>query len=285
MSSSQRQSDTPVALLDTTVQDDRIKMPNRAERIEQILSEFPVTVTTSICLLEFKATLIRECITIHDNLRLRKRFTVVRDSLLEKKYRQVSLRAHIFNNLLGVYPSSFRITEEEDERLATKARLKLEHDIPALYDWFVQESVDAVLREGIACTRAAERPDKKGRVSFKPNLPRCVRGKNKTCSVEAFIRDHAQLIVPALRDYQTRLGEDAAGQLSQALELFESVFNNPQSELSHGDCRSAGDCLIALEAKDHATHAVSTNAREWEHLSQICGFEFVRVQYPHEETR
>ena len=276
----------PVALLDTSVQIDRKKMASRSAHIEQMLSQFPVTVTTSVCLLEFKATLIRECITIHDNLRLRKRFTVVRDSLLEKKYRQVSLRAHIFSNLLDAYAvSSFKVTEEEDERLATKARLKLEHDIPALYDWFVQESVDAVLRDGIACTRAAERPDKKGRVSFKPNLPRCVRGKNKTCSVEAFIRDHAQLIVPALRDYQARLGEDAAGQLSQALELFESVFNSPQSQLSHGDCRRAGDCLIALEAKDHATHAVSTNAREWEHLSQICGFEFVRVQYPDEETR
>jgi len=285
LSSSRPPSDTPVALLDTSVQIDRNKMAGRSARIEQLLSQFPVTVTTSICLLEFKATLIQQCITIHDNLRLRKRFTVVRDSLLEKKHPQVSLRAHIFNNLLDTYASSFNITEEEDERLAAKARLKLEHDIPALYDWFVHESVDALLREGIACTRAAERPDKKGRVSFKPNLPRCVRGKNKTCSVEAFIRDHAEFIVPALRRYRDEVGEDASSQLIQALELFEGVVSNPQTELSHGDCRRAGDCLIALEAKGHASHVLSTNAREWEPLEQICRFEFVRVQYPDEKTR
>jgi hypothetical protein len=261
-------------------------MANRAAHLDEVLSEFPLTVATSICLLEFKATLIQECITIHDNVRLRKRFTLVRDSLLEKKHRQVSLRAHIFNNLLDGYPvSSFNVTLEEDERLARKARLKLEADIPALYDWFVQESVDAVLSDGIACTRATERPDKKGRVSFRPNLRQCVRGENKTCSVEAFIRNHAERIIPALREHQARLGEDAAGQLARALELFESVVHNPDSELSHGDCRRAGDCLIALEAKGHATHALSTNAREWEPLSRVCGFEFVGVEYPDEKTR
>jgi hypothetical protein len=124
LSSSEDQSHPPVALLDTSVQIDRKKMGGRTAHLQQILAEFPVAVTTSICLLEFKATLIQECITIHDNLRLRKRFTVVRDSLLEKKQRQVSLRAHIFNNLLITYASSFNVTEEEDERLATKARLK-----------------------------------------------------------------------------------------------------------------------------------------------------------------
>ncbi len=260
-------------------------MANRAARNDQILSDFPFKVTTSICLLEFKATLIQECITIHDNLRLRKRFTLVRDSLLEKDYRQESLRAHIFNNLLRTYASSFDITAREDERLATKARLKLEQDIPRLYDWFVRESVDTVLRDGICCTRAAERPDKKGRVSFRPTLPRCVRGSNKTCSVERFIRRHAEFVLAALRGLLTELGDDLSTQLGQAYELFEKVANNVDLELSHNDCRRAGDCLIALEAKDRATHAVSTNASEWQHLSRILGFEFVHVRYPDEKTR
>jgi hypothetical protein len=148
----------------------------------------------------------------------------------------------------------------------------------------VRESVDAVLREGIACTRAAERPQKKT-VSFRPNLPLCVRGKNKTCSVEAFIRDQAEFIVPALRKLQTEDGEDAVNQVSRACDLFEGVLDDPESELSHDDCRRAGDCLIALEAKDHATHALSTNAREWGPLSETLGFEFVHVRYPGEETR
>ena len=285
MSSSQHQTGTRVALLDTSVQIDRKKMASRAEHIEQILAGFPLSVSTSICLLEFKATLIQECITIHDNLRLRKRFTVVRDSLLEKSYRQVSLRAHIFNNLFDTYASSFDITDQEDERLATKARLKLEHDIPALYDWFVKESVDAILQDRVGCTRASERPDKRGRVTFRPNLSRCVRGKNKTCSIEAFIRSHAEDIVPALWRLLAQAGEDKSEHLVRTCELFEAVVNDPELELSHTDCRKAGDCLIALEAKGHATHALSTNAREWAPLSKIVGFEFVHVGYPDEGTR
>ena len=134
MSSSPSESRPHVALLDTTVQVDRKKMASRAAQIDQLLAGFPMKVTTSICLLEFKATIIQECITIHDNLRLEKRFTPVRDRLLEKKYRQVSLRAHIFNNLVGVFASSFDITEYEDEELATKARLILQQIIPRLYD-------------------------------------------------------------------------------------------------------------------------------------------------------
>jgi len=285
LNSSQPNVRQRVALLDTSVQIDRKKMASRAAHVEAILSAFDVTVTTSICLLEFKATLIQECITIHDNLRLRKRFTVVRDSLLEKDYRQLSLRTHIFNNLLDIYASSFDMTEQEDERLATKARLNLEQIIPQLYDWFVQESADAVLRDDIQCTRAEERPDKRGRVSFRPNLPRCVRGKNKECRVEAFIRDHADFIQPALRMLLAQLGEDESRQLAQACELFERVVDSPELELSRSDCRRGGDCLIALEAKDHATHAISTNAREWEHLSEIIGAEFVHVRYPDEKTR
>ncbi len=274
-----------IALLDNTIQVDRTKMGNRAARIDELLSDFPFKVATSICLLEFKATLIQECITIHDNLRLRKRFTLVRDSLLEKDYRQQSLRAHIFNNLLHTYASSFEITEREDERLATKARLKLEQDIPRLYDWFVRESVDAVLQDGIRCTRAAERPDKKGRVSFRPNLPKCIPGKNKTCSVEAFIRAHAGFMVPAVRGVFAKIGEEQSEQLGRACQLFETVARNLDLQLTHSDCRKAGDCLIALEGKDRATHAVSTNASEWAHLSRILGLEFVHVRYPDEKTR
>ena len=273
------------ALLDNTIQVDRKKMANRAARIDGILSEFALKVTTSICLLEFKATVIQECITIHDNLRLRKRFTLVRDSLLEKDYRQQSLRAHIFSNLIDTYASSFDIAEREDERLATKARLKLERDIPSLYDWFVKESVDAIVREGIQCSRAAERPDKKGRVSFRPNLPRCVRGENKTCTVEHFIRTHAEPLVRALRSILGERADGEPGQLARACELFERATNTPDLELSSNDCRSAGDCLIALEGRGCVTHALSTNASEWEPVSRILGLAFVHVRYPDEKTR
>lgn len=285
MSTNDSQVRKRVALLDTTVQVDRVKMGSRARHIETLLSSFPVNVATSICLLEFKATIIQECITIHDNLRLRKRFTVVRDSLLEKDYRQSRLRSHIFNNLLNVYSSSFEMDDRDDERLATKARLKLEQVIPRLYDWFVRDSVDAVLRESIQCNRASERPEKGRRVSFRPNLPRCVRGKNKTCSVEAFIRKHMDSVLPALRHVVRTTGEEHVPQLVSTSSLFKQLVEDDAMELSHGDCRKAGDCLIVLEGMNHASHGLSANAREWSHLCRIIGLEFLHVKYTDETTR
>lgn len=274
-----------VALIDTSVQVDRKKTGRRAGYVEGILSGFPITLTTSIGLLEFKATLIQECITIHDNLRLKRRFTATRDALLEKQYRQVSLRAHIFNNLLDVFGNSFGMSDQEDARLAEKARLKLEQIIPRLYDWFVSESADAVLRGDILCNRAAERPTKGDRVSFGTNLPRCVRGKNKTCLIERFIRTNAEPLLTELRKIVASAPPEEGGQLTAAIALFEAVLSRPDLELTHRDCRSAGDCLIALEGASHATHALSTNAREWRPLCQILGYEFIHVQYRDEKTR
>jgi hypothetical protein len=232
-------------------------------------------------LVEFKATIIQECITIHNQLRRRgARFTRVRDALLEKNHPQISLRMHIFNNLINVWPpSSFEISEAEDLRLADKARLSLENVIPWLYRWFVEESVDSVLKERLRCNRAEEPPRKK-QAAFETNLPICRRGLNKTCHVEEVIRQHGPELVTSL--------ESIAGQSEQfqrTLGVIESVLRDSGRDLSHRDCRRAGDCLIALEARGSATHAVSSNSREWEPLSRILGFEFVRVTYPEEKTR
>lgn len=274
-----------VALLDTTVQVDRQKTDGRKRRMETMLQGYDFAVTTSICLLEFKATVIQECITIHNQLYRRQRFTEARDSLLEKKWRQTSLRAHIFNNLLGIGASSFHISEEDDRRLAEQAQVLLENVIPQLYEWFVHESVGAVLKDRTKCTRADESPTKK-QVAFAANLPVCQRGKNKQCRIEEFIRQRGPELLAGLRQYLRETSEEKRSeQLARACEVFESVQSDSRRQLSHKDCRRAGDCLIALEAESRATHALSTNAAEWAPLSELLGFDFVRVDYPEERTR
>src|SRR5438067_10770170 len=94
------------ALLDTTVQLDRRKTESRRQKLESLLAQYGWRFSTGISLVEFKATVIQECITIHNQLRRKgARFTRVRDALLEKQGQQISLRAHIFNNLLQVSAS------------------------------------------------------------------------------------------------------------------------------------------------------------------------------------
>ena len=201
--------------------------------------------------------------------------------LMEKDHRQVSLRAHIFNNYINVFAqSSFDIAPQEDKELAEQARLLLENHIPLLYEWFSSaESADMVLRDRLKCDRAREAPIKKS-VAFDTNLPKCRRGKNKTCRVEQLIREDGQSLIEGLRPF---LGESE--QLSGSVGVFERVIRESTAELSVDDCRRAGDCLIALEGADSATHALSSNQREWKPISHAVGFEFVHVTYPEERTR
>jgi len=268
------------AVLDTTIQLDRLKTAGRREHLEAVLAEFDLTFATSMSLVEFKATLIQECITIHNQLRRKgARFSRVRDALLEKQHPQLSLRMHIFNNLLDTFGSSHDLSPEYDAKLAEKARLSLENIIPRLYRWFVDKSVDVLIKEPLSCNRAAEAPRKK-EAAFDTNLPLCRRGKNKTCTVENFLRQEG----PALLVPLGRLTADSE-QFQKTIQVIEKTMNDPKTDLSHGDCRRAGDTLIALEARGIVTHAISTNAREWRPLSEIMKMHFVHVTYPEEKTR
>ena len=53
------------ALLDTTVQLDRRKTESRKQKLEALLAEFGWKFSTGISPVEFKATVIQECLTIH----------------------------------------------------------------------------------------------------------------------------------------------------------------------------------------------------------------------------
>ncbi len=262
-------------LLDTTLQVDRVKSADRLKYISSLTSGYDFAVSTGISLLEFKAVVIQECITIHNALRRSgARFTAVRDQLLESNHRQQKLRAHIFNNYLQVFQaSSFEITESLDQTHAEGARILLAIHIPRLYTNF-RRAVDFVIDEPVRCNRANEPPELK-RAAFATNLPKCRRGVNKTCKVEDLAREHIGMLDEVLRSV-----EEPSEQLCRAAELVRSLKDNPTADWSHDQCRRAGDCLIAMEAQKHATHAASTNVAEWGPLSHVFGFEFVHVRYP-----
>jgi len=249
---------------------------------ESRVAGFDFKFAASLSLVEFKATVIQECITIHNQLRAKgARFTRARDVLLEKGHPQTSLRAHIFNNYINVFaPSAFQVTKEMDEELAEKARLLLENVIPELFRWFgSEESVDPILRHKLRCDRALEAPVRKS-AAFSTNLPNCRRGQNKTCRVEGLIREESPTLIDRLRP-----SLDESEQLQRAFEVFKSVLGDPGRELSVSNCRRAGDCLIAMEGSGSATHALSSNAREWRAISEAVEFEFVHVTFPEERTR
>lgn len=268
-----------VALLDTSVLIDHFKSRSRRRRIESAKTDFEWTLTTDIALLEFKAVLVQQMITIHGALRHYKKLTVARDVLCETIHPQVKLRFHIFNNLICVFGGSFDVTEDEDLRLGERARLLLEPLIPKVYR-DVQNLVGSVQRR-IKCTRAEE-PPRKRTVSFAPNIPLCIRGKNKNCVVESFIRERVLPNLDNLKTIAANLGEQSQ-QFDRACQVFERVANE-NAELSHSDCRRAGDCLIAFGAEGLATHVLSTNRREWEPLSGQIGATYHHVEYV-EETR
>jgi hypothetical protein len=267
-------------LLDTSVQIDRVKMPSRRALLDVQIGVYRSSISTSIALLEFKAVMIQECVTIYNQLcRSGDRFTVARDALLEKNHRQSRLRAHIFNNLLQVFARPGPITEDEDRRLARKAKLSLENQIPRLYAWFLKESASEIVWDRIDCTRAKEAPVKRKK-AFDALLPKCRIGFNRSCRIEALIReDESKALGAGLP------GPDVSEQLAKTKALFAEVGARSDEYLSREQCRSAGDALIALEGKHEAHEAMSSNVAEWEHLARAVGLTFVPAKYPSEKSR
>jgi hypothetical protein len=269
-------------IVDTSVMIDLIKTGHRSATIEALIRRFHTKTTTSIALLEYKATVMAVCIKIHADLRRYKKFTYVRDVLQEKNYKQSKLRAHIFSNWVAISAPSLAlpgahaaITPQEDERLGEKARLKLEMIIPYLYQRF-QNVVDDIAISGINCTRAQE-PPKLLTAAFDTNLPNCSR-ENKSCNVEAFIRNRLVPVVDRLRS----LPDAMPDQIASACEVVDQVAADASIDVSHSQCRRCGDLLIALEGLEETptpTHLMSTNEREWKYLAERLGVCFTEVNY------
>ena len=278
------------AVLDTTAVIDHFKTPARKRRIADELSRYGLKFSTSIGVLEFKATLLQQMMTIHGEFVKFKRFTSVRDDLIESRHPQAKLRAHIFNNILQVFPTGpvDELTIVADRRLAEKASLKLEIDIPELFREFRDEFVDAVLHDTVACDRAREAPNKSpSRKGFDVNIPTCHRGINKSCRVERVLVEKVLPVLEKIIPLEVRQSTDDQipvefAQLVTALRLAQEVAANPNADLNANQCRKCGDALITLEAAGRATHGVSTNRREWEPLCEANGLLFHHLQYPNE---
>ncbi len=270
-------------LLDTSIQIDRVKSGHREAVINDRIGPYQFRFATSFGQLEFKATVIQEMITIHGALsRKGAKFTAVRDYFTESQHRQQALRGHIFNNFLSVSASSHAVTDADDRRLAEKARLLLQDHIQECYDWFAT-SVDSVLRDKLRCDRALDKPRFK-RTTYDANLPTCKRRLNKNCHVESLLRSVARLKTDLERmaspkPLSGQVSVEPANQFRKTLDLIERVEGDTNCDLTSDQCRNAGDLLIALEAEGMAEHAMSTNAREWQPLCELFGFEFVTIQY------
>jgi hypothetical protein len=266
--------------LDTSIQLDRLKMEIRRTTIEERISKYKLKFTSSFVLLEFKATILQEMITIHGELsRQGAKFTTVRDNFTESMHRQRSLRGHIFNNFISIQASSRTTESLDDLMLAERARLILQDHIPEVYSWF-RDSVDSVLKDILNCTRAFERPVFKKR-SFDTNLPTCKRGKNKYCSVETVIRS-ANTFSDKIDELAKKHDDSSPAKVNQfrkSLNLILEVVNDNSADLSSAKCRQCGDLLIAMEAKDFSGTVMSTNSVEWEHLSVLFGFNFDHMTY------
>ncbi|WP_143393284.1 hypothetical protein [Fimbriiglobus ruber] len=248
------------------------------------LAQFGWKFATGITVLEFKATIIEACIFLHQAFRRAAHFSSVVDAVTESAHRQQALRLHIIHNMLQIVHGVPPTMPNREVQMAEMAAEQLETVIPHLYDSVHSpDNADAILTDKIRCTRASERPEKLT-ARFATNLPVCVRGKNKHCTVERAIRDHASRLEPTLEAGATPVGGANPNQFRKSLDLVRRVCTDPRAELSHGDCRNIGDCLIAIEGAEAATHAVSTNRREWEPLSSCFGMQFVHLTYPDERS-
>ncbi len=120
------------ALLESTIVLDWLKMEARREVIEALLKGYGWRYTTSITLLEFKATIIEACIFLHTKFREMNHFSRVRDYVTESQHYQRALRLHVIHNMLQVCEDVPRTTPDRETVMAEMAAEELETIIPEL---------------------------------------------------------------------------------------------------------------------------------------------------------
>jgi hypothetical protein len=149
----------------------------------------------------------------------------------------------------------------------TKAILltHLDAQIGEAWRWF-STNVDGEV-DSAKCTRAKEGPTRIGN-GWDVGIPNC-RKQNTRCRVSQFFKGNTETLkhVIAILEKESSISDE----LQRILEIARDIVNTGVYKWEGTTCRTVGDLLIGLEAKDCRLF-VTSNAKEHVLLSQGIGY-------------
>lgn len=240
------------ALLDTTIQIDRIFKRGKKEKIKKYLGEHECGSSTYV-LGEFKNNIIKDCIALCNIMQIEDSLSGVRKNINEKVFNRSFQRMYyIFDDLCDLYEEQYELIKEE---LLTYSK-RLER---RFYYGISQELLNET-----GCHRAGA-VIVQGENVIKLQGIGCTQ-KDDFCNICDFWKENINLVE----------GLDCNKTISIKMKKALSAVKEDCKKAKGNNCKSLGDCIIAVEALNTEKKAVYTsNLKDFKPICDHIGVDII----------
>ena len=255
------------ALVDTSIQIERLKTTDAAGRAEKLVRSFAFSATSSFALLEFKGSWLQDLVLLHRYASESETLADVQDKVnklasVRQSYRRVQ-------RLLAQIAGFLRL-EDPNTTLAV-AVVKLRAHLATSISGSWQRWNRSVTHhfDGTGCVRAKEalvRSQANGR--FDVCVPDCKPGKVE-CQIEQFFAQH-MCMFRRIAEAIEKLGQSASAELKAARGFIRQAEKKPDVLHDSRICRKIGDILIAVDGERMGTF-IANNDNEWVPIARALG--------------
>ena len=265
---------TKTVHIDTSIQIERSKAPDRSQIVEQALESFIFKSTSSYAKLEFKRAWLQRLFYLYKACE-----EVERDDEL-MGYIDKRLGAHPGH--MNKYKTAIQALEsylyksiEDKESLTPQERLirlqsHFRKGILSAYDWW-NNSITYEFN-GTKCLRASEEPKRLEGGKIDVVIPKCKKSQIK-CAVHEFFEKNKKHFIEIKKTIES-LGKEASGELKDCKKAIEKGERNPTFLCETSNCTGLRDALIAVDGIKMDCF-MANNDKEWITLSRVLGKELL----------
>lgn len=243
-------------LLDTTIQINRMFKPKEREAIKKFIRENECY-CSSYVLGEFKANIVNDFTTLYDIMQLEDNLTDVYQGIADiyTSQRSQTRMLYIVNDLAREFDQNLDLIKETLETYPERLLRRFYYGIH-------KELLDQT-----GCSKAnAQLEQKNGTVKLEGL--RC-RKTDERCKICEFWKEHKEKAA----------GLENNKQIPQKMVPVLELMNNKGEIPKGNNCRSMGDCIIALESLSlEDGNVASTNIKDFAPICEHIGARLVEIQ-------
>lgn len=239
-------------LLDTTVQIDRMFYKGKKAKIDKIVKENDCY-TTSYSIGEFNCNIVRDFVTLYNIMQIENNINDVVDKVNEKVFNRDHKRMiYIINDLGRLYDNDYELIKEELEFYAKRLSRRFMY------------LLNREIINGTKCNRANAFIKIVDGVATLKNY-KCTK-KDKFCEICEFWDKHKEEL--ELLNISDNIDE------KYLLALKE--IQNDKNQAKGNNCRTVGDCVIALESMElNERNILTTNIKDFKPICEALDINIV----------
>lgn len=256
--------------IDTSIQIERFKAPDRSQVAEHALAGFRFKSTSSYAKLEFKRAWLKRLLFLYvacEEVRRDDDLMGYIDSHLGAHPRRMNMYKTTVQALQSYLHRSIKDRESltPEERLN---RIQASLRMGILRGYVLWNSMITYEFNGTKCLRASEEPRMLPGGKIDAVISKCKRSQIK-CAVHEFFEKNKEYFLDIKQAIEL-LGEDASGELKDCKEAIAKGEKDPTFLCESKNCIKLRDALIAVDGIEMDCF-MANNDKEWVTLSKALG--------------